>query len=112
MEDHAIERNGVYMRKIVLLCAGGMSTSLLVSKMYDYAETIDYSVEVGAFSVIEAQRVANDADVILIGPQVRFYLDIIKKKLPDKPIDVIDMKAYGMMDGKAVIKHAMKILGD
>lgn len=100
------------MRKIVLLCAGGMSTSLLVGKMCNYAESISYDVEVGAYSVMEARRVGIDADVILIGPQVRFYFDLIEKRLPGKPIAVIDMKAYGMMDGKAVIQQAKNILGD
>lgn len=100
------------MRKIVLLCSAGMSTSLLVTKMRQHAAEIDYAVEVDAYSVSEATREAKDADLVLLGPQVRFNLSAIQKQLPGKPVDVIDMRAYGMMDGAAVIKQAKEILGD
>lgn len=100
------------MRKIVLLCSAGMSTSLLVTKMRQHAESIGYEVDVEAYSVSEASRQAADADLVLLGPQVRFNLSAIQKQLPGKPVDVIDMRAYGMMDGEAVIKQAKEILGD
>lgn len=100
------------MKKIVLLCSAGMSTSLLVKKMREIAETENYDVLVEAYSVSEASVKAADADLVLLGPQVRFNLSSIQKKLPGKPVDVIDMRAYGTMDGDAVMKQAKEILGD
>lgn len=100
------------MKKIVLLCSAGMSTSLLVKKMREIAETEKYDVQVEAYSVSEASVKAADADLVLLGPQVRFNLSSIQKKLPGKPVDVIDMRAYGNMDGDAVMKQAKEILGD
>lgn len=100
------------MRKIVLFCSAGMSTSALVRRMEDAAKEIGYEVTVEAHSVSDAARLGADADVVLLGPQVRFNLDNVKKQLPDKPVDVIGMRDYGTMNGAAVIAQVKEILGD
>ena len=100
------------MRKIVLLCSAGMSTSILVTKMQQAAADQGYEAEVSAHSVSEASRVGADADIILLGPQVRFNLSNVQKQLPGKPVEVIDMRAYGTMNGEAVINEVKKVLND
>ncbi|NLL74232.1 MAG: PTS sugar transporter subunit IIB [Erysipelothrix sp.] len=100
------------MRKIVLLCSAGMSTSILVTKMQQAAADQGYEVEVSAHSVSEATRVGANADIILLGPQVRFNLSNVQKQLPGKPVEVIDMRAYGTMNGEAVINEVKKVLND
>lgn len=100
------------MRKIILLCSGGMSSSLLASKMSKYAKSVAYEIKVEAYGVGEAIRVAHDADLVLIGPQVRFNLDLVKKQLPNIPVEVINMRDYGRMDGEEVIKRIQYVLGD
>lgn len=100
------------MRKIVLLCSAGMSTSILVTKMQQAAAAQGYDVEVSAHSVSEASRVGAEADIILLGPQVRFNLSNVQKQLPGKPVEVIDMRAYGTMNGEAVINEVKKVLND
>lgn len=94
------------MKKIVLLCGGGMSTSILARKMEKAGQEIDYPVDVHAYGVGELCKVAKDADLILIGPQIRYLCDKVKTKVPDKLVEVIDMKDYGAMDGKKVLMHA------
>ncbi len=100
------------MRKIVLLCAAGMSTSLLVTNMQKAAAEIGYETDIAAHPLSEAHLYCSDADIILLGPQVRFELPKIQKQFPDKKIESIEMRAYGMMDGKAVIDHVKKVMGD
>lgn len=100
------------MKKIILLCSAGMSTSILVTKMKEAAAAQNYEVEISAHSVSEATRVGADADIILLGPQVRFNLSTVQKQLPDKPVQVIDMRAYGTMNGEAVIAEVKKTLGE
>ena len=51
-----------------------------------------------------------DADVILLGPQVRFELKKVSGLFPDKPVEVIDMKDYGMMNGQKVLEHALTLV--
>lgn len=100
------------MRKIVLLCANGMSTGMLMNKMRAAAETEGYACTIHAYPISQADKAAADADVILLGPQVRFELDGIKKKMPDKPIEVINMVDYGRLNGAKVLASAKKLIGD
>lgn len=97
------------MTKIVLLCAAGMSTSALVRKMKDAAKAKDYECDISAHSVSEAKNYQS-ADMILLGPQVRYRLKEVQGELPNNKVEVIDMKDYGMMNGKAVLDHVRKVL--
>ncbi len=57
-----------------MLCAAGMSTSLLVSRMQEAAQKEGYEAEISAHPISQAAVKAADADVVLLGPQVRFHL--------------------------------------
>lgn len=98
------------MKKIVLLCAGGMSTSILARKMKKAGEAMHYDVDVHAYMIEEATKVGKDADVILIGPQIRYLCNKVKAKMPDKIVEVIDMHDYGAMDGAKVLSHAKELI--
>lgn len=100
------------MRNIVLFCAAGMSTSLLVTKMQQAADSEGYEATIAAYPIAEAATHGADADIILLGPQVRFELDNVKAACPGKIVEPIDMMAYGMMDGAKVIAQAKQALGD
>lgn len=99
------------MKNIVLLCAAGMSTSMLVQKMREYAASIGYACTIEAYPIKEAKTVCADADIVLLGPQVRFQLDKVKAQVAC-PVEAIDMTAYGMMDGKKVIEHVKGVIGE
>ena len=96
------------MIKSDLLCAA-MSTSALVRKMKDAAKAENYECDISAHSVSEAKNYA-DADIILLGPQVRYRLKEVRGHLPNNKVEVIDMKDYGMMNGKGVLDHVRKVL--
>lgn len=98
------------MKHIVLLCNMGLSTSALMKKMQDYADDIGFDVTINAYPANEATKVGQTADCILLGPQISYQLEAVKKQLPDKPVAAIDMQAYGMMDGKKVIEQSKKIM--
>ena len=100
------------MRKIVLLCAAGMSTSMLVTKMKKAAEELGYECDINAYPVAEAKTRGEDADIVLLGPQVRFNLSKVQKECPNCVVEAIDMAADGTMDGAKVIKHVKEVLGD
>ena len=93
----------------MLICAAGMSTSLLVSNMQKFADEGDF---VKAEPIGELEAVIDNYDVILLGPQIRFKEKDVKKLADPKgiPSGVIDMRAYGMMDGKTAMDQARKLL--
>lgn len=98
------------MKKIVLFCGAGMSSSLLVLKIRDAAKDVNYECIVEAYSSTNPQY-AKDADLVLIGPQIRFHLKDLQKSLKC-PVVVIDDSAYGSMNGVRVLAQARKILKD
>lgn len=100
------------MKRIVLLCAAGMSTSMLVMKMQEAAEKegLDYSID--AYSATEAGLRGKEADIVLLGPQIRYSLESIQKECPHCPVEVIDMQTYGLMDGKKLIAQVKEMLGE
>ena len=102
------------MKTILLVCSAGMSTSLLVTKMEAAAKEKGDDVKIFALPFSDAPRVLEEVDVILLGPQVRFQKAQIEKIIADGgydlPCAVIDMKDYGMMNGKAVYETALKLM--
>ena len=99
------------MRKIVLMCALGVTTSLMVERIKEAAAAENYPVEVNAYPVATAKE-HKDADIILLGPQVRFDKEKVQQSVGDIPVVDIDLRAYGMMDGKAVLAQVKTTLGD
>lgn len=84
---------------------------MLVTKMKESIAEQSKDYDIAAYSLGELNEKGKEADVILLGPQVRFALNKVKQTFPDIPCDVIDMRSYGMMDGTGVIKNVEKMLG-
>ncbi len=100
------------MVKVLLLCSAGMSTSLMVTKMKDSAKAKGIEAEIWAVSESEAIDNLPNADVLLLGPQVRFLESKMKGLAGDKPVAVIDMQAYGTMNGEKVLEQALNLLSN
>lgn len=98
------------MKKILLVCSAGASTSMLADKMQKEADARGLEATVLAVAEQQASAEGADADVILIGPQMRFKVQAIKDMFPGKPVSDIDMRAYGMMDAKAVLDKALSMM--
>ncbi|EMK6963121.1 PTS sugar transporter subunit IIB, partial [Vibrio cholerae] len=62
------------MKKILLCCSAGMSTSMLVKKMQQAAESKGIECKIDALSVNAFEEAIQEYDVCLLGPQVRFQL--------------------------------------
>ena len=60
------------MKKILLLCDAGMSTSLMVKKMKEAAVKKGVEVEINALSIAKFQENLGNYDVFLLGPQVKY----------------------------------------
>lgn len=96
--------------KIYLFCSAGMSTSLLVTKMQKAAEEKGMAdLHIEAFAESKAAEMGADADVVLLGPQIKFREKSIKEKLPTKPVMVINMQDYGLVNGAKVLESALAL---
>lgn len=99
------------MKHILLVCSAGMSTSLLVNKMKEAAKELGTEADIWAVGDAQSAEEVSKADIVLLGPQVRY----LKKKMEGRvngriPVEVIDMKDYGSMNGKAVLEKTLSIL--
>lgn len=97
-------------KTIMLVCAAGMSTSLLVKKMQDAASNTNINVKIfaTAASNAESEFDSKHPDLLLLGPQVRYMENDMKKNFPSIPVKIINMADYGMMNGQKVLEQALK----
>ena len=97
--------------KILLCCAAGMSTSLLVENMKKVAKERGFAAEIVAVAVHEFDEYIDQFDVVLLGPQIRYKLPSFKQAAAEKgkPCDVIDAAAYGMVNGAKVLDQAVSL---
>ena len=96
------------MVNILLVCSAGMSTSMLVKKME--AAAAEKNVEANIWAVGDAESTAESkkADIVLLGPQVRYLLKKMEERVEHaKPVSVIDMASYGTMNGAKVLEDAI-----
>ena len=100
------------MKKILLLCAAGMSTSILVNKMKEAANKNGIEVQIEAVSLENFENKINEYDVFLLGPQVRFKKNELQEKANalGKPLDVINTMDYGLMKGDKVLAFALNLI--
>ncbi|MEG2039809.1 MAG: PTS sugar transporter subunit IIB [Hafnia sp.] len=100
------------MKNIVLCCAAGMSTSMLVQRMKESAQKKEIDVVIKAVPVAEFSTIISSADIILLGPQVKFELEKLQALAEPlgKKVAVIDMMDYGMMTGDVVLDKAIKLM--
>ncbi|MCT6893090.1 MAG: PTS sugar transporter subunit IIB [Bombilactobacillus mellifer] len=98
-------------KTIMLVCAAGMSTSLLVNKMQKSAEEkgLDAKIFATASADAESKIESEHPDVLLLGPQVRYMLDDFKNSV-SIPVEVINMQDYGMMNGEKVLQQALNLI--
>lgn len=101
-------------KKIYLFCSAGMSTSMLAANMQQSADAHKLPIEVKAFPINKVVDIASEEHpaCVLLGPQADYQLEETKAALDPMgiPCAVIDQQLYGMMDGEAVLKAAIKVI--
>ena len=99
--------------KIVLCCAGGFSTTMLMDSMKKTVKNSaklkeeDFSFVAIPVDLLESE--IDGCDVLLIGPQIAHKVDYIKPIIEPKniPYVVVDKDTYGNMDGATTLKMAL-----
>jgi PTS system cellobiose-specific IIB component len=98
--------------KIVLICAVGMSTSLIVEKMKKEAASRTLDAQIIAVPMDDFDRHIDGASVMLLGPQIRFKLTEFERKGNEKgiPVAMINSMDYGMVNGKKILDAALALV--
>lgn len=99
---------------IMLVCAAGMSTSMLVTNMEKAADQRGIEADIFAVSAdeVESKLKETHVDVLLLGPQIRYLKTKIEKEAEqyDITVDVINMQDYGLMNGENVLDSALALI--
>lgn len=100
------------MKKILLVCSAGMSTSLLVSKMKISAKEQEIDCDINAIAESEVDEYGKDFDVLLLEPQIRFLFSKLNSKFGDEgiPVGVISTVDCRTMNGEKVLKYAIDLI--
>lgn len=100
--------------EIMLVCSAGMSTSMLVRAMKKEIEAQDLNAHVFAKPSTEAMEYleGKSVSIVLLGPHVRFFEESYREELASKqiPVETIDHRDYGTMNGKNVLQLALDII--
>lgn len=99
------------MKNILLVCAAGMSTSMLVNKMKEAAKSKDEEIKIAATAGSEIENYIKEADILLLGPQVSYMKEDFEKQyggVDGIPVEIIDSLDYGTMNGKKVLEWSLE----
>ena len=99
--------------KIVLCCAGGFSTTMLMDSMKAVVKKStklnedDFSFVAIPVDILQSE--VEDCDVLVTGPQIAHKLDYIKPIIEPYhiPYVIVDQEVYGKMDGATVMKQVL-----
>lgn len=97
--------------KILLICANGLSTSILMNKMQNWGKEKNIELEVRAVPMSEYLNVYKNFDCILIGPQISYQYNEIKANAIDVPVEKISPMDYGMSNVENIMKQVKACLG-
>ncbi len=95
-------------RKILLICAGGMSTGILMKKMEQYAAEHGIALQVEAVGMSAYEDVCHQYDVILLGPQVSYKKAEIEQT-SQMPLAVIAAYDYAVGNVANIMKQVDEI---
>lgn len=91
-------------RKVLLICAGGMSTGILMKKMEKYAVENGVELQIEAIGMSAYEEVYKNYDVILLGPQVSYKKAEIEA-VTKMPIAVIEAYDYAVGNVVNIMKQ-------
>ncbi|MCC5896085.1 MAG: PTS cellobiose transporter subunit IIB [Alkalibacterium sp.] len=86
------------MKKALIICAGGMSSSLIAKKTTDYFKAQGKDIELDATSQSQGAKIIekDEFDLYMVSPQTKMYFSNLEKatKKKNKPIVNIPPQAY------------------
>ena len=100
---------------VLIICAAGMSSSLLIKAIENAGVEAELTIEVITYHSIGSANwnfVKNPVDIVMIAPQIRFFKKSIETlaSLHGIPVVVMEPSVYGMADGGRLLQQVMNVL--
>lgn len=101
------------MKRILIVCGAGASSGFMAKNIRKVVKErkLDYSFI--ARSDSEVDEYIGEIDMLLLGPHLKYmYADMEEYAKPyGVPVHVIEQKAYGNLDGAAIVDFVEQELG-
>lgn len=99
-------------KRILLVCANGMSTSMLVQQMNDWIKMSKLNYEVKCCDVVSAMIEIYNSDLVLLAPQISYVFERMKPlaKALKIPLEIMDIESFRKFDGKSMLDSAIQLL--
>ena len=102
--------------RVILVCAAGMSSSLVETHLRQAAENAGLTLAVRSVSAFEMEHLETDAAAvraILVAPQVRFLRRNLERRFGGLGITVLPIEPmdFGMADGPAILAKLLAAIG-
>ena len=95
--------------KILLVCAGGLSSSIVMKKVRKYGEENNEDIIIDAVGVPSVEDSWEDYDVILTAPQVRNRLNYIIE-VAGIPVAAMEPQDYAIANAANIVKLARSLV--
>lgn len=99
--------------ELIILCSWGATSSQLAKKVQEAAQKRNVDLVADAGGTGEFKKQAANYDVALLEPQVRHLKKEITKIAEENniPVDLVDQRAFALMDGDKVLDQVLKMVG-
>lgn len=99
--------------KLIILCSWGATSSQLAKQVTDAAKKRNIDLVADAGGTGEFKKQASKYNVALLEPQVRHLKKEVLKIAEENhiQIDLVDQRAFALMDGEKVLNQVLYLLG-
>lgn len=94
---------------ILLVCAGGFSTGVLMNKVKKWSQDNEIEVTIDAVSLGKYIDIWEEYDVVLVAPQISYRADEIKENV-EVPVKEIPPHIYGVGDPAKIYNIAKEAI--
>lgn len=99
------------MYKILLCCASGVTTNMLVNKIKKSAKMQGKTVMCWAVGTLSIKYAWPDADCVLVAPQSKADFDEIKDMIHGTiPCEMMNSQDFVEMNGEAILQQAIDLI--
>ncbi len=104
-------KQGDLIMNVLIVCASGMSTSLIKSRMNKYAAENNLDVHVDSDSYDNLSFVIQNYDLILFAPQVAMHYEERRNEFngSGKVFCLLTVREFGSMDGKKLTEKCIQM---
>lgn len=98
--------------KLIILCSWGATSSQLAKKVQEAADKRGIKLEADAGGTGEFKKKASEYNVALLEPQVRHLKKEVTRVAEQHniPVELVDQRAFALMDGDKVLDQVLKML--